>query len=308
MKSSSCLLGWLGNALLLHVAVAAEIPLSDRETPAPVDEVAPLPGVFNTELPRTVWPEELRISLRPHFGDFLHHDYFRTTVGLRYGLTPQWELNSDVETYIAHGLGGAQLGEKLGVSTVRLGVKYKFSEFLLPYWETAAGINYSFPIGNPPEELADGLHHLTPYMTLEHKWEGRPGFSTFVSYGMDFITGGRVNDVVSHGDISPNTWFITPGVVWKKGAFRYTVETTFSSTLGLDSEATYRITLRPGVRWILPPALTFHSRSHWTVGVGFHADYGSNGTDFGTSLRLQTDFDFKRFFKRPSWDNMSVFK
>ena len=68
-------------------------------------------------------PESLRLSVRPHFGDFVNHDHLRFTLGLRYGLTPQWELNGDVDSYVSHGLGYAGVGEEAGFSRVRLGVK-----------------------------------------------------------------------------------------------------------------------------------------------------------------------------------------
>ena len=300
-STSSCLSGWLlGNALLLRATLAGEVTQESRE---PVPEVAPIPGVFNTELPPLVLPESLRLTLRPHFGDFINHDYFRLTLGARYGLTPQWELSGDVDAYIAHGLGDVRVGEELGVSKIRLGVKYRFTDFLLPYWEAVAGLKYSFPVGNPPEELTNGLHHLTPYMTLAHKWESRPDFTSFVSYGVDIVTRTYAVDTIEDGQINASHWFITPGVVWQRGAFNYSLEAVLSSTVGLDSREEYRVTVRPGVKWTLPPRLTFHSRSRWIIGVSVHADYGSDGTNIGASLRLQTDFDFRRLFKgRPRPD------
>lgn len=243
-------------------------------------------------------PESLRLSLRPHFGDFVNHDHLRLTLGLRYGLTPQWELNGDVDTYISHGLGDVNVGKEAGFSKVRLGVKYKFTEFLLPYWETAAGLKYSFPVGNPPPDLTDGLQHITPYMTHAHRWESRPEFTTFFSYGVDFVSQSSVGGTLDNGAIDTNNWFITPGVVWHRGAFDYSLEATLASSLGIDPESTYRVTLRPGVKWTLPPRLTFKSRSRWIVGVSVHGGYGSEGTNFGSSLRIQTDFDFKRLFKK----------
>jgi len=47
----------------------------------------------------------------------------------------------------------------------------------------------------------------------------------------------------------------------------------------------------------LSRAWSYLPRSRWVVGVSVHADYGTNGASFGSGLRLQTDFDFKRLFK-----------
>ncbi len=295
MKSTSCLMGWLlGNVLLLHASSAEEVTAKSRASAA--GDPSTFPGIFNTELPRLLLPESLRLTLRPHFGDLLHHDYFRLTLGARYGFSPQWEFTGDADAYVAHGLGDVKAGEKFGVSRVRLGVKYRFDDFLRPYWDTAVGLKYSFPTANPPEDLTDSLHHLTPYMTLAHTWASRPGFTSFISYGIDFVT--QVDAPLKTGESDANSWFVTPGVLWSRGAFAYSLEATFASTAGLDSNATYQVTLRPGVKWTLPPRFTFNSTSRWVIGVSAHVDQGSNGMDFGTSVRLQTNFDFRRFLKR----------
>jgi len=295
-STSSRHFGWLlGNVLLLPVMLAEE---SSAEKTEPAPEVAPIPGVFTTELPRLILPESLRLTLRPHFRDFINHDYFRLTLGARYGLTSQWELSGDMDTYVSHGVGDVRVGKEVGVSKIRLGAKYRFSDFLLPYWDTVAGITYSFPVGDPPADLTDRVRHLTPYMTLAHKWESRPNVTSFVSYGIDFVSNSDVVDTLKGGSLEASTWFITPGVLWQRGAFDYSLETTFSSTWGLDSRDEYAVTVRPGIKWILPRRLTFNSHSRWIVGVSVNATYGTSGSDFGSSLRLQTDFNFKHFLKR----------
>ncbi|HSI10242.1 MAG: hypothetical protein ACAH89_08750 [Rariglobus sp.] len=288
--------GWFFGNTLLACAAVSGAEVTENHRPIPAGE-AVMPGVFNTELPKLVLPESLRITLRPHFGDFLNKDYFRVTVGARYGLTPQWELSGDADTYISHGLGDESAGKKIGVSSGTLGIKYQFEGFLAPYWETAAGLKYRFPVSDAPADLTDGIHHVTPYMTLAHDWASRPDMTTFISYGVDFVVESDLAGSVANGAIDANHWFITPGVLWHRGAFDYTIETAFSSTFGLDSRDEYRVTLRPGVKWTLPPHLKFYARSRWIVGVSVSGSYGTDGTDIGVSARLQTNFDFKRFFR-----------
>ena len=303
-----CRLVWLLVIIPLPRTVVAAEAVEEKSQPVQEGDAAPMSGIFHTELPRLLNPDLLRLSLRPHFGDLVHHDHLRLTLGARYALTSQWELSADTDMYVAHGMGDVPLGKEMGFSKVRLGVKYNFSDFLAPYWRTAVGLKYTFPVGNPPPDLTDGLYHITPYMTLAHRWESRPAFSTFVSYGLDFVTNSDVQGTIEDGSLSANTWFITPGVVWHRGAFDYSVETVFTSTAGLDSTEEYRVTLRPGIKWTLPPALTFHSRSRWVVGASVHADYGSKGSDFGTSVRVETNFDFKRLFRRNSSSGVDAAK
>ncbi|HSH95071.1 MAG TPA: hypothetical protein VK968_13050 [Roseimicrobium sp.] len=287
---------WLFGNTLLACAVVSGTEVTKNPEPIP-DGEAVMPGVFNTELPKLVLPESLRITLRPHFGDFLNEDYFRVTVGARYGLTPQLELSGDADTYISHGFGDESVGKKIGVASVTLGMKYNFSDLLLPYWDTAVGLKYRFPVSGAPADLTDGLHHVTPYMTLAHDWASRPDMTTFISYGMDFVAKSDLAGSVSKGEFDANHWFITPGVLWHRGAFDYTLETDLKSTFGLSSRDEYRVTVRPGVKWTLPPPLRFYARSHWVVGVSVSGSYGTGGTDVGVSARLQTNFDFKRFFR-----------
>jgi len=289
--------GWLfGNALLLCAAVSGAELDKNRQRAKDGDE-ATMPGVLNTELTRLQRPGSLRLTVRPHFGDFVNRDHFRLTLGARYGLTPQWEIGGDADAYVSHGFGDVDAGEKFGISRIQLGVKYRFADFLRPYWETIAGLKYSFPVGRPPPDLTDGLHHLTPYMTHAHRWRRRDGLTSFFSYGVDFVTRTDLAGTIEDGQIDADHWFVTPGVVWTRGAFVYSLEAALESTLGLESREEYQVTLRPGVKWTLPPKLTFNSRSRWVVGVSVSAGYGPDGSDFGASVRLQTNYDFKRFFR-----------
>jgi hypothetical protein len=287
--------GWIfGNTLLACAAVSGAEVVENHRTTSESETV--MPGVFNTELPKLVLPESLRITLRPHFGDFLKEDYFRVTVGMRYGVSPQLELSGAADTYISHGFGDVNVGDEVGVSSVTFGMKYHFFDVLAPYWETAVGFKYRFPVSGAPADLTDGLHHLTPYMTLSHDWASHPEMTTFISYGMDFVAKTDLARTVSKGVFDAHHWFVTPGVLWRRGAFEYTVETDFRSTFGLSSHDEYRVTLRPGVKWTLPPSLKFYARSRWTVGLSVSGSYGTEGTDLGVSARLQTNFDFRRFF------------
>jgi hypothetical protein len=264
-------------------------------------EVAPLPGIFNTELPELLRSESLRLTLRPHFGDFISHDHLRITVAMRYGLTPNWELTNEVDTYVAHGFGDERILSGAGFSQIRLGAKYKFSNFLKPFWDTAAGVKYSFPVSRPPLDMTYGFRHISPYVTMAHKWARYPEVTGFVSYGVDFVGGRSIPGALDDDALGEDAWFFTPGVVWHRGDINYTLETSFRSTTGLASSGEYRVGVRPALEWTLPDRFTFSHRNRWVVGLGVNASYGNRGADFGVSTRIQTDFDFKRLFTgRPS--------
>lgn len=258
-------------------------------------DVPRLPGIFNIELPQTLRMNNLRFILRPHFGDLLKRDHLSFTSGFRYGVSHKWELNADMVDYFGHGLGDAKFFKKVGISKVTLGTKYRFETFFRPFWSTACGLNYSFPVGRPPDELTDGLTHCMPFMTMSHVFERRPDLTGILSYGFDLVSTTNVFDDLRDtrfGDDS--SWFITPGLILHRGNFDYTVETTFSTTAGLGESSKYSVTVRPGIAWTLPPKLKLNARSRWVLGCSLEATHGSEDSDFGANVRLQTEFDFKR--------------
>ena len=298
MNSTSRLACWLVMEALILAWVQAETNPSANTPPAGNDPFTPLPGIFNSELPRMTLPADLRVTVRPQFGDLKNRDHMRFVWGLRYGLTPQWELSSDIDSYLAHGLKDESLLRTNGLSQISVGAKYRFNDFLEPYWDTAAGIKYAVPIGDPPQELIDGLRHISPYMTMEHVFQRHPSTTMFFSYGFDFASHAlaRTNSDPHYG---ADTWFVTPGFTWKRGRVKYTIELTCQSSAGLDQSDTYNVSVRPGLAWTLPPSLTFNSRNRWVFGLGLSAGYGNNGSSFGVNTRLQTNFDFRRIFYNP---------
>ena len=297
MNSTSRLACWLVmEALILATAIGETSPTA-KTTPRGND-FAPLPGIFNSELPRMTLPADLRVTLRPRFGDLQGRDHLRLVWGLRYGLSPQWELSSDIDSYIAHGLKDRSVLSTNGVSQVSLGAKYRFNDFLAPFWDTAAGIKFSVPIDHAPAELTDGLRHITPFMTMEHVFKRHPSVTGFISYGFD-ITSRAIHRTNTDEHYGADTWFVTPGLTWKRGPVKYSLEVTFRSSAGLDNTDTYDIALRPGLAWTLPPSFTFNSRNRWVLGFGLSASLNEQGGNYGVNTRIQTDFDFRRIFYNP---------
>ncbi len=298
MNSTSRLACWLVMEALIFGWSRAETNPSVTPPPTGNDAFAPIPGIFNSELPRMTLPADLRVTLRPRFGDLQNRDHLRLVWGLRYGLTPQWELSSDIDSYLAHGLKDKSALSTNGISQLSIGAKYRFNDFLEPFWDTAAGIKFSVPVGHAPEELTDSLRHITPFMTMEHVFKRHPSVTAFFSYGLDINSRAapRTNTDEHYG---ADTWFVTPGLTWRRGPVKYTLEVTYRSSAGLDNTDTYNVTVRPGMAWTLPPNLTFNSRNRWVLGLGLSAGLSDHGSSFGVNTRIQTDFDFRRIFYTP---------
>ena len=119
-------------ASLLLAVTSAHAQKDVPEDEADPDEAVRIKGVFNSELPRTERKNFLRLIVRPHFGDFHRKDYLRVPVGVRYGLTQNWEVSTAFEGFFAHGLGDASPFSKYGLSAFQVGTKYRSSISLLP--------------------------------------------------------------------------------------------------------------------------------------------------------------------------------
>ena len=120
MNSTSRLACWLVMEALILAKAQGETTPTAKNTPSGND-FAPLPGIFNSELPRMTLPADLRVTLRPRFGDLKGRDHLRLVWGLRYGLSPQWELSSDIDSYLAHGLKDRSVLSTNGISQVSFG-------------------------------------------------------------------------------------------------------------------------------------------------------------------------------------------
>jgi hypothetical protein len=205
-------------------------------------------------------------------------------------------VSTEVESYFAHGLGDVSFGRKAGISGAQVTTKYRLADWLEPRITTATGISFVSPLGSPPPQVTDGLRHVTPFITFAHGLEARPEFTTFLSFAYDAVTPTRIKGERRKNAFVDDSWSITPGFVWHRGAFLYTCELGIATSAGVARDSQTVFLMRPGVAWELPKALTFHSKGRWVFGVGLRAGFGPDGTDLGVSGKFRGDFDFRRVF------------
>lgn len=303
-----CLLLILGGGVLARSGVPAgaaepvkpvgNVIGDDPAKDAVPDESVQIKGIFNSELPRTERKNFLRLIVHPHFGDFHRKDYLRVPVGLRYGLTHNWEVSAAVEGYFAHGLGSVAAFSEYGLSAFDVGTKYRSPWTPLPGWEMATGLDYTLPLDHPPLELTDGLAHTQPYVTFARDFPAWHGVRLFWGTGLDLVRTTSVAGQLDTNDFGDDANTLTAGFVWPRGRHTYTFESTFATTALIGDTTQNRITVRPGLIFELPPKWTFHSRGQWILGVAVPVTEGPDGLEVGLSVKLRGNFNLKRLLGR----------
>lgn len=269
---------------------AAEGPVSD-------DDVR-MRDVFTSSLPKTQPQGTARFTVRPHFGDFNRYDYLRVPLGLRYGVTDRWQAETELEGYFSHGLGDVSFGKSAGFSNARVATKYHFRRQFVPTWETAVGVEYSQPVGNPPPQVTDGLKHTSSFVTFAHRLDRRPNMRVFWNLTSDFVEKTRIVGEDRKNDLRDNNLGVSGGLVWDRKTLHYTFESSVQTTRITGKNHRDLFTVRPGVVWDVPRRYTFNAKGQWQIGAGLRASYGHDGTDVGLSVKMRLNFDLKRWFKR----------
>ena len=284
--------------LLLGAGLVAAAAAPAAEPPADVsDSALRIRGIFDANLPGTERKNSLRFIVHPHLGDLSNRDYLRTPLGVRYGLTQNWEATAEVESYFSHGFGDVPAFEKFGLSQIHVGTKYRLGEKLWRGWDTAVGLDYTHPLGNPPPDVTDGLVHIAPFITFAHALEKYPNVRVFWGLGADLVNHTATPGILQKNQLGDDAGSVTLGAVWTRGPLHYTLEATTTTTTGLGGPIDGTVfTLRPGVVWEIPRKYTFHAKGQWLVGFGLRLTEGPDGFDVGASAKVRVNFDFKRLF------------
>ncbi|WP_221031388.1 hypothetical protein [Actomonas aquatica] len=297
LRHRGCYLSLL--ALVPGLALAGSGP-DGANGGAVADEEVQIKGVFDTELPRTERKHYLRLIVHPHFGDLHRKDHLRAPVGVRYGLTENWEVSAAVEGYFSHGLGGIDPFAEAGLSELQFGTKYRPDWTLLAGWEMALGLDYSHPLDHPPVELTDGLEHMKPYVTFARDFPDWHGVRWFWGTGVDYVSTTSVAGRLEKNEFGQSANTFTTGFVLPREGHAYTFETTWATNalMGDGDRNLNRITARPGFVLELPDSWTFGSKGNWVMGVATPVTWGPDGWEFGLSVKFRGNFDLKKMLRR----------
>jgi hypothetical protein len=261
------------------------------------DDEMKIRGVFNSSLPGTQRKNSLRLTFHPRVGDVLKRDHVRVPLGLRYGLTKDWEIAGALEGYFSHGLGDAAWFDRSGLSKAGLSTKYRLGQVGQTDWDSAVGLDFSTPIGDPPSEITDGLRHYSPYVTFSRRLESDPRWRIFWNVGTDLVSATDIPGQLDKNELGADSASLTAGTVFDRGPWHYTLEAELTSTRPFGGPTQDVFALRPGLLWEVPERFTGRVGGKWVVGVGLRASFGPDGTDVGGSAKVRVNFDFKRWWR-----------
>lgn len=289
------------NRTLLFLFLPAAALLADPGAPASSaisDDELRIKGVFESSLPGTERKNALKLTFHPRVGDLSRYDHLRLPLGLRYGLTVNWEVTGEIEGYFSHGLGDRPFFEDAGLLQWSLGTKYNWGTSLWPGWEIATGIEYWQPMGSPPVEITDGLEHFTPFVTFAHRLENYPNVRVFWGLSADIVNETGIAGRLKDNQLGADSQRLSGGFVWDRGNFSYTLEGSVASTRLMGDVDRDVYALQPAVIWRVPQRFTPGSRGQWLLGVGLRSSYGPDGFDYGGSAKVRVNFDFKSWWRR----------
>lgn len=275
-------------------AAAPEPPRPEKAT----DDDLRIRGIFNSALPGTERKSSLRLIIHPHLGDLTKRDEIRTALGLRYGLTANWEATAETDAYFTHGAKKGGFFEESGFASIHLGTKYRLGDPLRLGLDTSVGLDWSRPVGTPPPGVTDGLKHLSPFVTMSRQLRSRSGWRVFWGLSYDDVTPTAVIGKLEENDLRDDSLGFSAGVLWERGPTTYTFESTYQTTHLTSDSDRYVVGVRPGVVWTIPPKYTFHAKGKWLLGVGLRLTHGPDGNDVSLNAKLRVNFDFKRLLGR----------
>lgn len=291
-------------ALLTTFLVTGAAWADDKPPPSPDERVAqtepglvaPIPGLFDVNLPILDDPGTFHLILNPRSGDLFHHDYIRIPTGARWTMNDWMEVHAEAEVYTPNWFRHTQTG--YGVAELNAGVKYILPRLLPPDYLTGFTFDVAIPLGSPPIDITDGLNHFTPQLVVEHHTVKYPRLTIFGGYGLDFVTHSFVHGTLGFNEPHDNSMSFNAGGFYDLGQFVWTYQTTYTTTALIGGHPIHVVSVQPSLIWFVPKRYTFNSKTQWIIGLAFRATWGPDGFESSTSSRVRADITFGQVMSR----------
>lgn len=249
-------------------------------------------GLFDLDLPDIDPPGTVKLTVHPHVSDLIRRDYMRVDTGIRWALNEHFEISPEAAVYFTHGLDDTDDG--YGIGELRLGSKYILPRWPDPDMETSVFLNVEVPVGDPPEDLTDGLNHFAPGFLVQHHSSRNDRLTTFAGAGFDLVSQSDIVGTPVRNQPLDDSVNFTVGAVYDMGQFKWTLTATYATTSVIGNSSEDFFYLRPNLLWYVPRKYTFNSKTQLMLGFGLRASWGPDGTELSTHSRVRAEITFRQ--------------
>jgi hypothetical protein len=208
----------------------------------------PIEELFKTD---TVYPQdkgELEVQVGSLYEKHSGGDTFSIPLALEYGLTSDWQVEAEWDSYVRHhSSGGATVS---GIGDLELGTQYSFLNVDGSLFHIAPRFSVEIPLGDVNKGLSEGFMEYQPAVVLARDFPELHRTQLFTEIGMSFVQrvkrpeeaddaepaahelnlGAGFFTLFSHGALtmefnwSNNQWnhggeenllYVTPGALWR---------------------------------------------------------------------------------------------
>lgn len=246
-----------------------------------------LPELPDLGLPNFDRSGDVRLYLRPRFGDLRDEDYFRMLVGARVKVSDRLETSYEVGTYVTNGLRD-DAGN--GLYQVRVGAKYEWAVSPDAGW--SAGFDWVTPVSRPPLNITDGLRHTMPYLTYTRTLSPRHALVGFATVGLDLIDHTNLPEYLAENQLRANNMIVTLGVARDWRRMHVVLRVFDANTAPLTGRSENVFGIRPSIG--VPILRRSDGTPRATVTFETRAVWGPDGFETGLNTRVRFDLRYRR--------------
>ena len=173
-----------------------------------------------------------------------------------------------------------------------MSTKYASNLFPNPNAKEAIGFDFVRPVGNPPDEITDGLAHFCPCFNFASRSKDHPNIRIFWGERIDLVSRISLQGILPENALGDNANQFRIGRVRESNRLSYTFETTFATTSLLGDNNRVLITVPPGLSGKCLGSVPSNLRD-WILGYAERSPYYRNGLDLGMALKIEINLEFK---------------
>jgi hypothetical protein len=231
----------------------------------------------------------IRVSLRPHLGDFFHSDYVRLPVDVRWRVTPQIEITNQLDSYYAHD--GVHAGD-YGLSGTTLGAKWQPISPALGRDGLSYGLDLRTPFTSAPKGFSDGYRHVQPYVATTRVLVPDWRLLGYANLGANFFSHTSLPSNLGRNQLHANSLALALGVARQWSYFRTSLTARLASTALTSNEARQNFQLRPEVAF--PLRRSPDARTQIMLTLGGRVMWGPDGRQVNTNGGVRVNFRLDR--------------